>query len=483
MRRYASGFARYELLERVMLQLPVLGFMQPTEVQGRVIPLFSQGKNLIVEAPTGTGKTAAYGLPLISKLELEKRSTQALVLAPSRELAMQIEGALRSFFQGDQLRVGAVYGGVTMQESFEAIRAGYHILVAVPGRLRDVMAHYKYDYLWRDIKYLIIDEGDKLLESGFQKDFDEILKHVRTRAQVAFFSATISKDAESLIRDRIEDVFTLRLNPRNVLRNISFFHVRVSEGKRENFLDALIQQQYIFKALIFCGRREEIFTVCGYLRNAGYKAEAYYGSQEQEERENILNRFKEGHIDYLVASDLAARGLDIEQLPAVINISLPKEYDFYLHRIGRTGRAGNPGFVYNLITGEAERILMNTHHKELGIPARELKLENLTVKRNTDKLNRWMKVHISRGKKDKIRKGDVVGFLTQTGEMEADQIGTITIFDTYTLVDLSSLALDKMIGLDIPLVMKGLTVKIRVYRLEEQERRARAVKNLKKDRR
>ena len=477
------GFARFDLPDRVQEQLPKIGFIRPTKVQARVIPLFLQGLNVIVEAPTGTGKTAAYGLPLIARLDLIKRSTQALIMAPSRELVLQISRNLRSYFDGEQLQVGSVYGGVSMGESFEAIRSAPHILVAVPGRLKDVMAHYKYDFLWRDIKYLVIDEGDKLLEQGFQRELDDILIHLRRTVQVGVFSATISKDAESQVRERVRPIKTIRLSPKEVLHNIRFTYAQVKKGQRESYLAGMLKQYEISKALIFCARRQDIQAVTRFLRNVGFRAEAYFGSQEQTERQNILKRFRDGHIHYLVASDLAARGLDIEDLPAVINMALPSEFDYYLHRVGRTGRAGRKGEVYNLVSSEIEAIRLKKHHKQIQLPIRSLEVTPWS--RSEAQIasdHKWVKAHFSRGKKDKIRKGDIVGFLIHQTGVDPEAIGTITVYDSYSVVDLPQENLKQLASPADPLKIKGKSLKVRKFQLEEQERKARAIKRLKKDR-
>ncbi|MEO0468666.1 MAG: DEAD/DEAH box helicase [Bacteroidota bacterium] len=479
-----SGFERYELHERILEKLPELGFRRPTQVQEKVIPLFIQKKNMIVEAPTGTGKTAAYGLPLISRLNLLKRSTQALVMVPSRELAVQVTAALRSYFNGDQLKVGAVYGGSTMQESFDAIKSAPHILVIVPGRLKDVSSQQKYDFLWRDIKFLIIDEGDKLLEMGFQKDFDAIRQHIRNRVQVGFFSATISEDSEALMRERYGRTMTLRLHPKDILKNLRFHLVKAKKGQREAMLAGLIQQEALSQALIFCGKRADIYGITGFLRNLGYKAEAYYGDQEQNERNNILQRFREGHIQFLVATDLAARGLDIPELPAVINLAIPQEYDYYLHRVGRTGRAGRRGHIYNIVLSEAEGHYVRNHHRLIELPLKNLKVEMADVAAEKVKeVDKWTKFLISRGKRDKVRKGDIVGFLTNTSALTGDEIGTITIYDSYTIVDMPIKGFEELAAKGDQLRLKGKTVKVRRYQIEEMEQKAKAVKKLKKDRR
>jgi len=479
----STGFARYALHERVLDGIAKMGFRRPTRVQEKVIPMFLQDFNLIVEAPTGTGKTAAYGLPLITKINLGKNKTQALIIVPSRELALQVKTALNAYFDGDQLKVDAVYGGTTMEESFRTIKSEPHILIVVPGRLKDVMSHYQYDYLWRDIKFLIVDEGDKMLESGFRKDFDDIRAHVRNRVYVGFFSATISEESEENIRERFNRIKTVRLSPKEMLRNIKFFAVQTEGGQREPYLAGLLEAEKIGKALIFCPRRDDIFATTGFLRNCGFKAESYYGNQEQKERLNILKRFKEDHIDFLVASDLAARGLDIEALPAVINLSVPSEFEYYLHRVGRTGRAGAKGRVYTVLLSEMDKVFLSQHHRQIELPLNTLQVNPAeTQALQTAVEDKWVKYHLSRGKRDKVRKGDIAGFLLNQTDLDASDIGTITIYDAYSIVDMPQRGYHQLEYRE-DLKIKGKSLKIRRYQLEEQTRKAEAIKKLKKDRR
>jgi ATP-independent RNA helicase DbpA len=473
------GFSRYGLHERVLVALPGLGFHHPTAVQDKVIPAFLAQRNLIVEAPTGTGKTAAYGMPLISQLNLLKRSTQALVLAPSRELARQIAEALLSFFEGDTLKVGLVTGGGSVEDSFLEIKSGPHIVVAVPGRLREISAQYQYDYLWRDIKYLIVDEGDKLLEAGFQKDFDEIRKHLRPNLHVGFFSATISADAEKMMKELAPRASLIRLAPRDLLRNLSFFEVEVPRSGREAGLAALLATGQVDRALIFCSRRSEIFPITGFLLNQGFRTEAYYGAQTAEERSAILEGFREGRVQYLVASDLAARGLDLIDLPSVVNLWVPEAYDHYLHRAGRTGRAGKPGKVWSLATTEAEQIYLHNHHEAMGLPLKQFQIKAQAKK--AQPVVRWVKCHLSRGKRDKVRRGDVAGFILNQAGIDPAQIGVITVFEAYSVVTLPEPVMATLEKTD-DLRLKGKSVKARRYTWDEQEQIAQATKQLLRDR-
>lgn len=219
------------------------------------------------------------------------------------------------------------------------------------------------------------------------------------------------------------------------------------------------------------------------MRNAGLKAEAYYGLLEQNERSNILQRFREGHIQYLVASDLAARGLDIDDLPCVINLSIPEEFDYYLHRVGRTGRAGNRGQVFNIISGDKQEAFLKNHHRLIALPIRTVPLAEPDPEIwKADAQEKWIKVHISRGKRDKMRKGDIAGFLINHGQLEMEELGTITLYDSYSIADIPMRGLETLQREGDALRLKGKSVKVRKFQLAEQEKKAKAVQDLNRDR-
>ncbi len=473
----ALTFRKFQLHARVLEKLPLLGFHLPTAVQEKVIPQLLQKQNLIVEAATGTGKTAAYGLPVISGLNFNKRAIQALVLTPSRELTRQVAKDLATYSTIPSLRIGSVFGGTSLQENIRQVKAVPQILVAVPGRLRDVLDGRRFPFFWRDINFLIIDEADKLLEHGFQDEVDALLSNVKKSAQVALFSATINKQVEELIRDRFPKIRTVRLSYREALNNIKFVSV-ISEGRNENStLKELIIQKKLKSALIFCRKRDAVYSVVNYLRSHRVNAEEYHGMMDQVERKAVMDRFRSGKIHFLVATDLAARGLDIFKLPAVINFHTPDDLEVYLHRAGRTGRAGSKGTCYNLVTSGREQETIRQIHAEIGIgitevtiaPGREGKLANPAEKQ--------VKIHLTRGKKDKIRKADIVGYLANEGGLWADQIGTISVYGQHTIVSVPDGAiahLEEAVGTKI----KGKTVKIRRYELDEQKARAKSVKKL-----
>lgn len=470
-----TGFARYELVDRVLDALPNIGYHTPTEVQHKVIPLIIQKKNLIVEAATGTGKTAAYGLPFLSKIDFNKRSTQFLVFTPSRELALQVQEALRSFCTHKSLRVGALYGGMSLEESEKIVRSGPQVLVAVPGRLKDVLRTGKYDFFWRDIKYLVIDEADKLLEFGFQDILDKLVSNVRNMVQVALFSATISEDVEDLIRERFYPLRTIRLSPKQVLKNIKFHYIMVDGGQKHRYLAGLIRDKKLKQGLIFCSKREEVYELANFLRSVGRRAEAYHGLLDQVERAAVMKRFKSKQIEFLVATDLAARGLDVQNLQSVINFSFPDDLEVYLHRCGRTGRAGKKGSVYNLVSSKKEVIIVENFQQKVEIKVVELEVKPIKKEEIALVDDRVVKIHFNRGKKDKISSGDVVGFLVNMAGLNGKEIGTIAVYDTYLLVDMPESAFE-VLGMQEKLKIKGKSVKATRYTLANQKQKSDAVK-------
>lgn len=470
-----KGFLKYPFGDYIQERLRKIGFKKPSSVQEKVIPQIFNKKNLIVEAATGTGKTAAYGLPFLSKINTQKNNPQMLVLVPSRELAVQVEAALKSFTSDPKIHITALYGGTGIKDAVEKVKSHAQVVVAVPGRLRDVLSSGNVDWFWRDIKFLVIDEADKLLEAGFQGELDLLLKNIKKSAQVTLFSATISEDAEMLIRERFRPIQTIRLSPKEAFKNIKFFGVDVKEGQNAAYLAGIIKEKKIGQALIFCSKRAQVNAVANFLRSLGYHAQAYHGLLDQVERKAILQRFQRQQVNFLVATDLAARGLDVEDLPAVINYAFPNDIEVYQHRAGRTGRAGKKGACYNLITSTEESIYQDSFHKKWKVAYTSILIEPL--EKGKKKLEKLVKVHLNRGKKDKVGAGDLVGFLLNNTALTADEIGTISVYDDHIIADLPASVLPGLEAPNARYKIKGKTIKIRRYGLAEREARAKKVKS------
>lgn len=469
------GFDRYQLDDRLVPHLPSIGFRKPTEVQHRVMPLFMQRKSMIVEAGTGTGKTAAYALPLLSRVDFLRKQTEALILVPTRELAEQVERAFRQFLPaGFPARIGALYGGGSQGSAMEVIRKEPHILIAVPGRLKDALREGNLDHFWRDVKYLVLDEADRLLEAGFQAETLSLVRNVRKTAQVAVFSATLPTDIENLVREQFEQVTVLRLDPRDVLQNIDFYQVEPSSPNRQHTLTSLVAAENIVQALIFCNKRDELQQLTRFLQRYLPNVQAYHGLMDQQERDSVMEGFRKGRIQYLVATDLAARGLDVPNLECVINYTIPDEKDVYTHRCGRTGRAGSEGKVYNIAIGTEEKIWLASFHKAWKLPYRTLSLLVEGKMAAKDAAQEHVKVRITRGKDDKVSRKDVLGFITGQFNLSADQVGLITIYDRYSTVDFPESALKESEGKT--LTIKGKSVKVEKITSADEASRVAAIK-------
>ncbi|PTQ91376.1 DEAD/DEAH box helicase [Agitococcus lubricus] len=337
-----------------------LNYQQPTPIQQTAIPAILQGRDVVAGAETGSGKTAAFALPLLQRLSQQAQTSQAkgnqiraLVLAPTRELAIQIGQAINSYGQYLQprLKVCTVFGGVSINPQMLALRGGADIVVATTGRLLDLMAHnaLKCDAL----AYLVLDEADKMLGLGFSEELTQILKVLPKKRQNLLFSATFPPELQQLIEQLLHQPLEINLAKQD--ENLIEQHVYVVEQERKNAaLIHLIHSENWQQVLVFASAKNTCNRLVLKLAKAGIQAAAFHGDLSQGARNKALEDFKAKKIRVLIATDVAARGIDIQQLPYVVNFELPRSANDYIHRIGRTGRAGQQGYAVALITEEDE---------------------------------------------------------------------------------------------------------------------------------
>lgn len=321
-----------------------LGFETPTPIQSQTIPiLLEENKDLIGLAQTGTGKTAAFGLPLIDLIDLEKKATQALILAPTRELCLQITKELLAFSTHvKQLRIQPVYGGADIHTQIRGLKKGVHIIVATPGRLRDLIRREKVDL--SQIEFVILDEADEMLNMGFKEELDDILKYTPEDKSAWLFSATMSKDVKRISRQYMSDPVEVSVRNQN-LTNVDIDHqyvVTYPSARFEALRRFLDYDQEIY-GLVFCRTRRDSKNLADDLVKEGYRADALHGDLSQAQRDRVMGRFRSGHLQLLVATDVAARGIDVQELTHVFHFNIPEDLAFYTHRSGRTGRAGSKG--------------------------------------------------------------------------------------------------------------------------------------------
>lgn len=339
-----------------------MGFQQMTEVQSKAIPPMLTGRDVIAKAPTGTGKTCAFGIPLIQRVDTDSSDVQAIILAPTRELATQICDDLRQLTQFlPQLRTVVVYGGQSMEKQKQQLKKGAQILVATPGRLLDLMQHRS--VVLSKVSMAVLDEADKMLDMGFYKDVRKILDSLKGLKQMCMFSATISREVMDIgwLYQRDPEEITV-LPVQDSEPKIDQYSIQCIGREKIEIILRLMKQFEVSRAIVFCNTKYTTGMVAEQLYAQGLNTACLHGDMRQSERNKIMEQYKAGEIDILVATDVAARGIDVSDIQVVFNYDIPQENDAYLHRIGRTGRAKKEGISFVLHSKDEQKRLDNIIH-------------------------------------------------------------------------------------------------------------------------
>jgi ATP-dependent RNA helicase RhlE len=333
-----------------------MGYVEPTPIQLRVIPLILDGRDVIGSAQTGTGKTAAFALPILCKLGHHQSATRVLVLEPTRELAAQVETAFRDLARFTDLRVAVVFGGVGYGRQNEALRTGIDVLVATPGRLLDHMGQgrCRLDH----VQFLVLDEADRMLDMGFLPDVRRIVERCPRDRHTSLFSATIPPQIESLIRWAMRDPQTVEIGARRTpAQTVKHVIYPVADAQKPELLTELLKRVNYDSVIVFCRTKERADRIGHMLRKRNHAVAILHSNRTQREREQALRGFREGRYEVLVATDIAARGLDIANVSHVINYDVPQHPEDYVHRIGRTGRAEATGDAFTLmVAGDIKHV-------------------------------------------------------------------------------------------------------------------------------
>ena len=340
-------FLRLGISKKNLYQLKKKGFKKPTKIQKLTIPVLMDEKvDLIAQAQTGTGKTAAFGLPLLEKIK-KNNKIQALILTPTRELAIQVCKEINSFSKDKNLLIIPVYGGQSIQLQFKKLKKNPSIVVGTPGRILDHLKRRNLNI--NEIKYFILDEADEMLNMGFIDDIEEILDYTPKRKRIFLFSATIPKRIKILAKKYMKNYKFIKANPKITTELTEQYFYKVKNRDKFKTLCKIIGKSENFYGLIFCHTKVEVKKINDKLINKGFNAGCLHGDLSQFQREKILNKFRKKFINILVATNVAARGIDIFNLTYVINYSLPQNPEIYIHRIGRTGRAGKRGIAITFV--------------------------------------------------------------------------------------------------------------------------------------
>ncbi|MBI6854546.1 DEAD/DEAH box helicase [Pseudomonas cichorii] len=354
-------FASLGLIEPLLRALDALGYQTPTPVQAQAIPPVLAGRDLMAAAQTGTGKTAGFALPLLQRLTMEgpkvaPNSVRALVLAPTRELAEQVHESIRQYAEHLPLSTYAVYGGVSINPQMMKLRKGVDVLVATPGRLLDL--HRQNAVKFSQLQTLILDEADRMLDLGFAEELRGIYAALPKRRQTLLFSATFSDEIRLLASQMLDDPLSIEVSPRNVAASsVKQWVVPVDKKRKSELFIHLLKKQRWGQVLVFAKTRVGVDQLVERLQGLGINADGIHGDKPQATRQRALDCFKAREVQILVATDVAARGLDIDDLPTVVNLDLPIVAEDYIHRIGRTGRAGLTGEAISLVCADEVELL------------------------------------------------------------------------------------------------------------------------------
>ncbi|MFI8705995.1 DEAD/DEAH box helicase [Bacillus sp. NPDC077411] len=475
-----QSFNDYALSKEIVRALASLQYEKPTEVQEKVIPIALEKKDLVVKSQTGSGKTASFGIPLCEMVEWEENKPQALILTPTRELAAQVKEDITNIGRFKRIKATAVYGKSPFARQKLELKQKTHIVVGTPGRVLDHIE--KGTFSLERLKYLVIDEADEMLNMGFIDQVEAIIDELPTNRMTMLFSATLPEDVENLSRTYMESPINIEIQASGITTDkIEHSLLEVREEEKFSLLKDITTIENPDSCIIFCRTQENVDDVFRQLKRSGYPCDKIHGGMVQEDRFAVMNDFKRGKFRYLVATDVAARGIDIENITHVINYDIPLEKESYVHRTGRTGRAGNSGKAITFVTPYEERFLaeieayigfeivkIDAPSKEAVITRKAAFEEKVNAKPIVKKdksasLNKGiMKLYFNGGKKKKIRAVDFVGTIAKIPGVTADDIGIITIQDNVSYVEILNGK-----GPLVLKVMKNTTIKGKQLKVHE----------------
>lgn len=340
-------------LEKVLKENKIT---KPTPIQEQAIPELLKGKDVIAQAYTGTGKTFAFMLPIMETIDINRQYIQALIITPTRELAIQITGEAKKLARVKDISILAVYGGQDVDKQLRKLKKGVNIVIGTPGRLLDHMRRESIDL--SQLKMLVLDEADEMLNMGFLKDIEDIIYKTPKKRQTMLFSATMPKELRNLATRYMKEPVQLQVQGSNVtLDEIKQVVIETTDRGKQDALCNIIDEQRPFMAIIFCRTKRRVKTLNDNLRGRGYNSDEIHGDLSQAKREKVIKSFRKMEIQLLVATDVAARGLDIEGITHIFNYDIPEDAESYIHRIGRTGRAGETGTAFTFVTPRNKQAL------------------------------------------------------------------------------------------------------------------------------
>ncbi|MBP2631218.1 MAG: box helicase domain protein [Firmicutes bacterium] len=445
---------QYVFSKEIAKALKDLGYETLTQVQQEVIPLVFNKQDVIVQSETGSGKTAAFAIPICEKIEIEQRNPQVLVLTPTRELALQLKQEISNIGRFKKVRCAAVFGRQRMELQKNELKQRVHVIVGTPGRTLDHIERENINLA--EIKYLIIDEADKMLDMGFIEQVEAIVKGLPENRVTLLFSATMADKIARICERYMKSPVKIEVDAEtSTLENIWQAYYEIDESDKFPLITKIIYMERPESCIIFCNTRDKVESVFVKMKQKGYACVILHGGMDQKDRLNSIQDFKRGKFQFLIATDVAARGIHIDNISLVINYDMPLDNESYVHRIGRTGRAGSIGAAVTLVTKNEYRALREIEEfiqykipKQSQPSEEEVERAKLTFTDNdtfkpklkidkSTQLNKQItRIRINAGKKTKMRPGDILGAITAIDGIRGEDIGIIDIQDTCSYVEI-----------------------------------------------
>ncbi|WP_026895945.1 DEAD/DEAH box helicase [Clostridiisalibacter paucivorans] len=522
-------FQELEIMNELKKAIEDMGFEEMTPIQAKAIPEVLTGRDIIGQAQTGTGKTASFAIPIINKVDVSNRNLQALILCPTRELAIQVSEEVRKLCKYTHgIKTLPIYGGQPIDRQIKALKKGVQVVIGTPGRVMDHMRRKTLKF--KNVNMVVLDEADEMLNMGFREDIETILQDIPEERQTLLFSATMPKAILEIAKTYQKKPKTVKVVHKQLtVPNIEQYYLDVKKKNKFEVLTRLIDVYNPKLALIFSNTKKKVDELVGDLQGRGYLADGLHGDMKQRQRDRVMNNFRINNVDILVATDVAARGIDVDDVEMVINFDVPQDDEYYVHRIGRTGRAGRTGLAFTLVSGreiyklkdiqrytktkirrhdtpsandveeakslilikqikdiiEKENLTKQVHiidklieddHTSIDVAAALLKmLMGKEEKENSnDELDLegtgaepgMVRLFINIGRKQKISPKDVVGSIAGETKIPGEVIGAIDIYDKYTFVEVP-----KEHGKKVLKIMNGNTIKGRTISMEVANRR------------
>ncbi len=434
-------FSSLALKPALLENIESLGYTHLTPIQAESLPHILEGRDVIAQAKTGSGKTAAFGIGLLSKLDFNSFRVQAMVVCPTRELADQVCKEIRRLARFTQnIKVLTLCGGVPFGPQLGSLEHGVHVVVGTPGRLQEHLR--KRSLRLSNLKVLVLDEADRMLDMGFEEAISDVISYAPTHRQTLLFSATYADPIREMSQKYQFKPVSVSIETSHQDSDIEQRFFQVEKSKRTNALGYLLSYYRPESTVVFCNTKKECQDVAGSLEKCGFSVQALHGDLEQKQRDQVLVRFSNKSCSVLVATDVAARGLDIKDMQAVINYDLPWDPEIYVHRIGRTGRAGKKGLALSLCTDqELNRVKAIEEYQATSVKWDEVAPFEMGYEQRFEApmVTLW----IDGGRKNKVRPGDILGALTGAGGIAGSEVGKIDIFDAHAYVAVKRENIDK----------------------------------------